>query len=76
MDQYRLIMATVVRGVTKVTVVETVKSNSSSTPWWHLTRGTFTTQSSNSWLHGNRAAAKEFNISESIVQKWWKQHDD
>jgi len=25
--------------------------------------------------HGNRAAAKEFNINESMVRKWSKQED-
>ena len=26
--------------------------------------------------HGNRAAAREFNINESMVQKWRKQEED
>lgn len=26
--------------------------------------------------HGNRAAAREFNINESMVRKWRKQEDD
>lgn len=26
--------------------------------------------------HGNRAAAREFNINESMVRKWRKQQDD